>query len=117
MSNENNKNPKQNPEEQNRAQNPLQGTSKEEFYKRLREELENNHEWPTRYMFKFIIPNDPVKIDEIKQRFDDIPYDFKQNLSRNGKYASLTFVAVMENPDQIIERYRKMEDIEGLIAI
>ncbi len=121
MENKENKTPEQN-QSQNQDQNTekqqqLQATTKEEFYQRLREELEKNHEWPTRYMFKFIIPNDEAKVEEIKKRFDDIPYDFKQNYSRSGKYVSLTFIATMHSPDEIIARYRKVEDIEGLIAI
>jgi putative lipoic acid-binding regulatory protein len=92
------------------------GMSKEEFYGRLREELEKNHEWPTKYMYKFIIPNDENKVEEVKKRFDK-EYQFRQNYSRTGKFISLTFVTDEKSADDIIAQYRKMEDIEGLIAI
>ena len=95
----------------------LQAQTREEFYKRLREELEKTHDWPVRYMFKFILPNEEENIRKARERFADIEHDYKQNYSRNGKYVSLSFIARMNNPDEIISRYRKMEDIPGLIAI
>ncbi len=101
--------------EQTNNQN-LAPENKEEFYKRLEEELNKNHEWPTRYMYKFILPNDENKIEQVKQRFDK-KHDFRQNFSRSGKYVSLTFITEEKSPDDIINRYKKMEDIEGLIAI
>ncbi len=90
--------------------------SKEEFYKRLEEELNKNHEWPTKYMYKFIIPNDEQKIEEVKNRFEK-PHEFRKNYSRNAKYVSLTFIAEENSPEDIINQYKKMEDIEGLITI
>ncbi len=92
-------------------------TSKEEFYERLKTELEKNHEWPTRYVFKFIVPNDEKKVEELKKHFEDIEYTFKQNYSRNGKYVSLTFITTMNSADEIINRYKSVENIEGLIAL
>ncbi|NPA42643.1 MAG: DUF493 domain-containing protein [Chlorobi bacterium] len=101
-------------DEQNKK--PIETTSKEEFYKRLEEELNKNHTWPTRYMYKFIVPNEEAKIEEVKKRFEK-EYDFKQNFSRSGKYVSLTFITTEDSPESIINQYKKMEDIEGLIAI
>ncbi len=93
------------------------GMKKEEFYARLREELNNHHQWPTRYMFKFILPNEERRVDELRRRFEDLDYDFKRSFSRNGKYVSLTFITEMTSAEAIIDRYRKVEDIEGLIAL
>ena len=39
-----------------------------EFYERLRLELNNNTSWPTKYLFKFIVPNEQIKIDEVELR-------------------------------------------------
>lgn len=33
----------------------------EEFYIRLKEELEQSTSWPSEYLYKFIIPTDPQK--------------------------------------------------------
>jgi hypothetical protein len=42
----------------------------EEFYKNLEEKLANTNEWPTLYMFKFIIPNDLHKLALVEKLFD-----------------------------------------------
>ncbi len=103
----------------NEQENNKQGgaLSKEEFYERLREELNKTHEWPVRYMYKFIIPNEEAKIEEVKKRFEGKDYDFKQAFSKNGKYVSLSFVVKEASAGDILDQYKKMEDIEGLIAI
>ncbi len=108
---------KENKNKQSGRAGDIQAQNREEFYKRLRNELEKTHEWPVRYMFKFILPNDEENIRKVQERFSDIEHDFKQSFSRSGKYVSLSFIAEMADPDQIIARYRKMEDIPGLIAI
>jgi len=38
----------------------------EEFYIRLKEELSNTSEWPAEYLYKFIVPTDVKKIEEIE---------------------------------------------------
>ncbi len=101
----------------NNKKNNQSFTQKEEFYKRLREELNKNHEWPTTYVFKFIVPNEEDKIKALKKHFENLEHQFKQNFSRNGKYASLTFITQMENAEQIIRKYKEVEHIEGLIAL
>ena len=108
---------KENDKQQPKPAGDVQAQTREEFYKRLREELEMTHDWPVRYMFKFILPNEEENIRKVRERFADLEHDYKQNFSRNGKYVSLTFIARMNDPDEIISRYRKMEDIPGLIAI
>ncbi len=35
----------------------------EEFYIRLREELGNTSTWPNEYLYKFIVPTSPSKIE------------------------------------------------------
>jgi hypothetical protein len=40
----------------------------EEFYTRLREELNNTSTWPGEYLYKFIVPTDPKKIEEVENK-------------------------------------------------
>ena len=44
----------------------------EEFYIRLREELNNTSKWPSEYLYKFIVPTSPKKIEEVENAFDNI---------------------------------------------
>jgi len=103
------KDPKQTPEEK-KAQ-------KIAFYDRLQEELEKNADWPTKYMYKFIMPNKDENVEKVRQNFGDQPIDLKKNYSKTGKYVSLTVLTEEQNPQAVINRYKSMEDIDGLVAL
>jgi len=87
------------------------------FYDRLKEELEKNTDWPTKYMYKFIMPNKEENIDKVKQNFRNQDIDLKKNYSKTGKYVSVTLVTQEKEPEAVINRYKSMEDIEGLVAL
>ena len=88
------------------------------FYDRLKEELAKNADWPAKYMYKFIMPNDDNNnVAKVEERFGDKEIDLKKNYSKTGKYVSVTVVTEEENPDAIIKRYKAMEDIDGLVAL
>jgi hypothetical protein len=38
----------------------------EEFYDRLKVELDLNNTWPAEYLFKFIVPSDATNIEKFK---------------------------------------------------
>jgi len=104
--------------EQEKKQTPEEkAAQKIAFYDRLQEELEKNAEWPTKYMYKFIMPNLDENVEKVKKRFGDQPIDFKKNYSKTGKYVSVTVVTEEQNPEAVINRYKAMEDIEGLVAL
>ena len=105
-------------------QNPKKSQETEEleaqkiaFYDRLKEELEKNTEWPVKYMYKFIMPNKDENMDKIKERFGKPDINLKKNYSKTGKYVSVTIINEENNADDIINRYKAMEDIEGLVAL
>ncbi len=87
------------------------------FYDRLKEELEKNAEWPTKYMYKFIMPNKEENEQKVADRFQGQNIDLKKNFSKTGKYISVTVVTEEKNPEAVINRYKSMEDIEGLVAL
>ncbi|HFX17609.1 MAG TPA: DUF493 family protein [Flavobacteriales bacterium] len=87
------------------------------FYDRLKEELEKNTNWPTNYMYKFIMPNDDANVKKVEDRFGDQKIDLKKNYSKTGKYVSVSVVTEEKNPEAVINRYKSMEDIEGLVAL
>ncbi len=103
-------------ENNNEKKSYVNPPTKEEFYRRLEEELNKTEDWPVKYMYKFIVPNNEDTVREVKSKFEN-PLGFKQNFSRNGKYVSLTFITEEKSAEDIINQYKKMENIEGLIAI
>ncbi|MCX6296260.1 MAG: DUF493 family protein [Bacteroidetes bacterium] len=90
--------------------------NKDEQFEKLRVQLLLEKEWPTLYMFKFIIPADNRKIALVESKFSDEAV-ITQKESSNGKYISITIKEVMLDADSIISKYKEMEGIEGLISL
>ncbi|MBK7853304.1 MAG: DUF493 family protein [Bacteroidetes bacterium] len=84
-------------------------------YENLRKELNKIGNWPQVYMFKFIVPADNKRIALVESKFSNESVITKKE-SANGKYISITIKEVMLSADSIIEKYKEMEGIEGLMA-
>ncbi|RAV28602.1 DUF493 family protein [Sinomicrobium soli] len=89
----------------------------EQFYKRLKEELENYTTWPSRYLYKFIVPSDKEKTSEIEQIFDNTGAVINTRKSSNGKYTSVSVEVVMESADAVIDKYQEVGKVEGVISL
>lgn len=79
----------------------------------FRERLDNNHAWPSLYMFKFIVP--VGKEDAIEQLFPKNEVKSKQ--SSQGNYISLTAKLMMNSSEEVIDIYKKANEVQGVIAL
>lgn len=82
----------------------------------LRARLDEHHDWPSEYMFKFIAPNTPDHIDAIIGVFPK-QVRIDRRLSGGGKYISLTIHEVVANADAVFDRYREVNSIGGIFAM
>ena len=89
----------------------------DEFYGRLREELLKSSDWPGTYLYKFIVPSDTDKVDQIGSIFDNTGAVIESKKSKTGKYTSLSITVHMESPDQVIEKYIEVGKVEGVISL
>ena len=89
----------------------------EAFYGRLKNELLKNTEWPSDYLYKFIVPTDTERINQINQIFDNTGAVIESKQSRKGKYTSLSIMVNLKNPDEVIEKYKEVGKIEGVISL
>ena len=89
----------------------------EEFYGRLREELLKNSSWPSDYLYKFIVPTDKTKIAQINRIFDNTGAVIESKQSRKGKYTSLSITVNLKNPDEVIEKYKEVGMVKGVISL
>lgn len=83
---------------------------------KFRKLLAENKEWPMLYYFKFIVRNDPDKLNQVRELFADqsaITY----KTSKDIRFVSLSCKQMMPDTESIIEIYRKASLIEGLIAL
>lgn len=79
----------------------------------FREKLDQHYTWPSRYIFKFIVP--VGKEEEVKRIFPgQTP---TEKLSRQGNYVSVTVEMDMPGSDAVIERYVQASRIEGIVAL
>ena len=88
-----------------------------EFYERLRLELNNNTSWPTKYLFKFIVPNDQYKIDKVENAFNNMGAVIETKHSKMGKYTSISIHVQMQDAQNIIDKYLEVSTVEGIISL
>lgn len=89
----------------------------EAFYSRLREELLNTHSWPSDYLYKFIVPTNAEKIEQIQKIFDNTGAVIESKQSRKGKYTSISITVNLESPDAVIDKYKEVGVVEGVISL
>jgi len=88
-----------------------------EFYGRLREQLEGDTQWPAPYLFKFIVPASLEKIAEIEVIFDGMDARIVTRDSSKGTYTSVSIKVSMKSPDAVIDKYREVSSVEGVISL
>lgn len=93
------------------AENP------EEFYSRLKTQLEETAKWPSNYLYKFIVLTNGEKIKGVHDVFDNTGAVINSKLSKNGKYTSLSITVNLKNADAVIEKYKEVGKIEGVISL
>ena len=85
-------------------------------FKNLRYRLMENDKWPLKYMFKFIVPNNEGKVDQIKELLplnSDISFKHTDSL----KHVSITCIASMNTADDIIDITEKASEIDGVMVL
>ncbi|NND64298.1 MAG: DUF493 domain-containing protein [Flavobacteriaceae bacterium] len=88
-----------------------------EFYDRLRLQLIEDTQWPSPYMYKFIVPAMLEKIAEIEAIFNDTNAEIQTRDSSKGTYTSVSIKVTMESPDAVIEKYLEVSQVEGVISL
>jgi hypothetical protein len=81
-------------------------------WKRLKELLDGQSDWPTIFVFKFIVPRS--SIDSLKAV---VGSDIEIRQSSGGKYIGVTLRRLVDSSDAVIEVYESVSEIKGLIAL
>ena len=89
----------------------------EEFYIRLKEELDNSNTWPAEYLYKFIVPSENHKIAKVEAAFNQMGAVIKTTQSKNGNFTSISVNVTMNSSQQIIDKYLEVSTIEGIISL
>ncbi len=88
----------------------------EEAKNRLRERLNEVHQWPSVYMFKFVLEPDEAKLEALLALFPK-ESEVLRRYSAGGKYVSITVNEVMLSADEVVSRHDKASSIPGVIVL
>jgi putative lipoic acid-binding regulatory protein len=80
---------------------------------KLRLVLDETVEFPTEYLFKFIVPKSEVH--HVLALLDGLEID--ERASANGNYISVSAKKIFDTSDEIIQVYKKVSGIKGLLAL
>jgi len=96
----------------------MSANNPEEFYTKLKVQLQDTSIWPNTYLYKFILPAKPDQSAILLQIFDNMGAVINSKASKTGKYISFSIKAKLKNPDAVIEKYKEVaEKIEGVISL
>ena len=89
----------------------------ESDYDRIKLTLDQTHDWPVVFLFKFIVPSDLEKIAKVEALFNSETAEIRIKESSNGKYTSLSAREIVTSAEEVLLIYKKSSEIEGLIAL
>ena len=90
---------------------------REEKYLKLKAQLEDGFDWPSLYMFKFIVPADNEKLAKVEALFNSEEAEITTRQSSKGNFVSISAKEMMMSPQKVIDRYLEAEEIGGVIAL
>lgn len=88
----------------------------EETKQRLKDRLNQVHEWPSVYMFKLIFEPERSRLERVQALFPP-EAELLRRYSAGGKYLSITAREVMMSAEEVVARYELAAEIEGVIVI
>ena len=92
--------------------------SSDEFYSKLKTKLQETSSWPSKYLFKFIVKSDPVKISDIESIFNNMGSVITSTPSKKGTYTSVSIHVDMENPEAVIEKSKQVgQSVDDVISL
>ena len=89
----------------------------QEFYEKLKLQLADTSSWPAKYLYKFIVPTQGTQIVQIENIFDNTGAIIKTKESSKGTYTSVSILVKLKDPDAVIEKYKEVSTVEGVISL
>lgn len=89
----------------------------EEFYERLKVELDISNTWPALYLYKFIVPTENDNVSRVEEAFDCMGAVIKTTKSKTGKFTSISVDVTMKDAQEIVDKYLEVSTIKGIISL
>ncbi len=90
---------------------------RDNFYKKLKVQLDETTIFPADYLYKFIVTAEGNKVQEVEKIFDNSGAVIETKKSRTGKYISVSIVVNLPSSEKVIEYYKEAEKVEGIISL
>jgi putative lipoic acid-binding regulatory protein len=95
----------------------MDASNSDEFYDKLKGQLADTAIWPSKYMYKFIVPTSGTAVTQIETIFDNTGAVITSKVSSKGAFTSLTIVVILKNPDAVVKKYKRVGLITGVISL
>lgn len=97
----------------------MQDKQQDEFYNKLRQQLEELDKWPGPYLFKFILPTTHEKeFKKLSSLFDNTGAVINTKQSSKGKYTSVSIHVEMNSPEDVVSKYKEVgKKVEDVISL
>ncbi|MDX6747001.1 DUF493 family protein [Polaribacter sp. PL03] len=92
-------------------------SDKNDFYSKLKEQLDATTDFPAEYLYKFIVPTTENQVEEVESIFDNTGAVINTKKSKTGKYVSVSIILKLKSSDEVIAYYHKAEKIKGIISL
>jgi hypothetical protein len=89
----------------------------EEFYDRLKVELDLSNTWPALYLFKFIVPTENDNVERVELAFDCMGAVIKTTKSKTGKFTSISVDVTVKDAQEIVDKYLEVSTIKGIVSL
>jgi hypothetical protein len=89
----------------------------EEFYERLKIELDRSNTWPATYLFKFIVPTVDDNVDRVENAFNRLGVVIKTTKSKTAKFTSISIDVIMNSSQEIVDKYQEVSTIKGIVSL
>lgn len=83
---------------------------------KIKSMLWSEQKWPGIYYFKFIVPNEKEKLEQVRKLFRN-EVDITYRTSRDIRFIALSCKQEMKNPDEVLALYKTASAIEGVISL
>jgi putative lipoic acid-binding regulatory protein len=89
----------------------------DEFYSKLKVQLDDTTNFPADYLYKFIVPTSENQVAEVKNIFNNTGAVIKTKKSKTGKYVSVSIILKLKTSEEVIVYYKKAAKIKGIISL
>ena len=87
------------------------------YYQEFKAKLTDSQPWPGPYMYKFIVKQQSNHLSVIKALFTDQSTEITERKSSKGSYRSLSILANNQTPDKVVEIYKQVKQLKGVIIL